>query len=121
MIWKALAKGVAAVTISESGGRLVIPDHNLLMVPLWDEDEAYYLTGILNADVVTEFVNAYIAWFISGHILDRINIPKFCRDIGLHIEIAALSREAHEAAGDEESLEEIEKQLNGKVNELLLG
>ena len=49
--------------------------------PLEDEMEAYYLTGVLNSDIVSEFVNAYVAWFISGHILERINIPKYSEKI----------------------------------------
>lgn len=120
VIWKALAKGVMAVTISSDNNRMIIPDHNLLMVPLEDEMEAYYLTGILNADIVSRFVNAYVAWFISGHILERIKIPKYCEKIILHTEIANLSKEAHIAVENKIELERIEKKLNEKVNKLLL-
>ena len=121
VIWKALAKGVAAVTISKDKDRLLIPDHNLLMVPLEDESEAYYLTGILNADIISQFVNAYVAWFISGHILERIKIPKYCQKSILHSEIVRLSKEAHLAVGDKKELGKIEKELNERVNSLLLG
>lgn len=120
VIWKALSKDVAAVTISNADNRMLIPDHNLLMVPLENEMEAYYLTGILNADIISQFVNAYVAWFISGHILERIKIPQYCEENELHKEIAILSKEAHLIAGREEELEGVEKRLNGKVNRLLL-
>lgn len=120
VIWKALAKGVEAVTISTENNRMLIPDHNLLMVPLEDEMEAYYLTGILNSDIVSKFVNAYVAWFISGHILDRINIPKYSEKNMLHSEIAELSKEAHLVAGNEKRLEEVEERLNTKVTDLLI-
>lgn len=120
VIWKALSKDVAAVTISNADNRMLIPDHNLLMVPLENEMEAYYLTGILNADIISQFVNAYVAWFISGHILERIKIPQYCEENELHKEIAILSKEAHLMAGREEELEGVEKRLNGKVNRLLL-
>lgn len=75
VIWKALAKGVEAVTISKENNQHMIPDHNLLMIPLEDEDEAYYLSGVLNAQIVSGFVTAYISWFLSAHILERIHIP----------------------------------------------
>ena len=120
VIWKALAKGVEAVTISNKNNRMLIPDHNLLMVPLEDEMEAYYLTGILNSDIVSEFVNSYVAWFISSHILERINIPKYSENDRLHIEIAELSKEAHLVAEKKIELEEVEKKLNRKVSDLLL-
>lgn len=121
VVWKALAKDVAAVTISQDEGRMLIPDHNLLMVPLENEAEAYYLTGILNADIVSRFVNAYVAWFISGHILERLNIPKYCEKDIIHNEIATLSQMAHMAAKDDErELQKIEMKLNEKVSGLLL-
>lgn len=53
--------------------------------------------------------------------MERIKIPKFCGEITLHKEIADISREAHRVAEDAEQLREMEKQLNSKVNELLLG
>lgn len=121
VIWKALAKGVEAVTISEKNGRMLVPDHNLLMIPLENEMEAYYLSGILNADVVSEFVNAYVAWFISAHILERINIPEYSEGNTLHRDIAALSKEAHQRAEEEKDLEDLEIKLNEKVRILLLG
>lgn len=118
VIWKALASGVMAVTISKEDNRMIVPDHNLLMVPLDDELEAYYLTGILNSDVVSKFVNAYVAWFISGHILERLNIPKYHKNNELHFEIAMLSKEAHNEVGNKIKLGKIEQELNEKVNKL---
>lgn len=120
VVWKALAKGVEAVVISKEDNRMIVPDHNLLMVPLEEEPEAYYLAGILNADIVSQFVNAYVAWFISGHILDRIRIPKYCQQNVLHREISILSKSAHREVKNKENIEKIEKELNEKVNELLL-
>lgn len=120
VIWKALDKGVSAVTVSEDNGRIIIPDHNLLMIPLENEAEAYYLTGVLNAEIVSRFVNAYVAWFISGHILERMKIPSYCKESRLHNEIADLSKGAHMASDREKELQVIEAELNEKVNKLLL-
>lgn len=120
VIWKALHKGVSAVTLSKDEGRMIIPDHNLLMIPLEDETEAYYLSGVLNADIVSRFVNAYVSWFISGHILERIKIPKYCGENKAHKEIADLSKMAHMEAGNEEMLRKIEIELDEKVKALLL-
>lgn len=87
-----MAKGIEAVTISKDQDQLIIPDHNLLMIPLENEDEAYYLSGVLNAQIVSEFVTAYISWFLSGHILERIHIPKYDINNSIHQEITALSK-----------------------------
>lgn len=42
---------------------MIKPEHNLLMVPLDNELEEYYLTGLLNADIISQFVNAYKGFF----------------------------------------------------------
>ncbi len=121
VVWKALSDRVAAVTVSREDERMIIPDHNLLMVPLEREMEAYYLTGILNADIVSRFVNAYVAWFLSGHILERIYIPRYCEENAVHNEIARLSEMAHQAVQDKKGLSDLEVRLNKNVNKLLLG
>lgn len=120
VIWKALHKGVSAVTVSKDEGRMIIPDHNLLMIPLEDETEAYYLSGVLNADIVSRFVNAYVAWFISGHILERIKIPKYSKNNKVHQEIADLSKKAHMEIDNEVILRKVEIELDKKVRTLLL-
>lgn len=120
VIWKALSNGVSAVTISSDiEGKRIIPDHNLLMVPIEMEMEAYYLSGILNSEIVSEFVNAYISWFISAHILERINIPKFDAANLLHQKIAMLSKEAHEA-DNIDRLNVIEMEINKIVYDMLV-
>lgn len=40
---------------------MIKPEHNLLMIPLDNELEAYCLTGLLNADIISQFINAYVA------------------------------------------------------------
>lgn len=63
---------------------------------------------------------AHVAWFISGHILGRIKIPKYSKDNKIHKEIADLSKKAHVEIDDEEMMREIEIELDEKVETLLL-
>lgn len=95
----ALASGMIAAVISEenepSVNPQVIPDHNVLMIPIQERDEAYYLAGLLNSAIVSEFVKAYIAWFYSSHILEHINIPAFDRENKLHSDMSKASFTAH--------------------------
>lgn len=121
VVWKALASGMIAVTISTIAGRLVIPDHNVVMIPIDDEDEAYYLSGILNAEIVSRFVNAYISWFFSTHILEHMHIPKYDSGNILHKKIMDLSRKAHiYATKDRNKLIDIEKKINTSAEILLI-
>ena len=100
VVWKALASGMISSVIStknKSKGieKLIIPDHNLLMIPFNDELEANYLCGVLNSKIINDFVTSYISWFYSSHILEHINIPDFDFKNLKHIEIAKISVLAH--------------------------
>lgn len=121
VVWKALASGIIAATISSINNILVIPDHNVVMIPVYDEDEAYYLSGILNADIVSKFVKAYISWFFSTHILEHIYIPKYNANNCIHGRIVDLSKKAHEyARQDDKKLDSIQKDLDEIVESLLI-
>ena len=60
------------------GSKLIVPDHKIYFVPLWDEDEAAYLTGMLNAPSVTEAVSAYSPELSLGaSVVENLAIPKY--------------------------------------------
>ena len=120
VVWKALASGMIATVVSSKKGKIVIPDHNVVMIPIEDEDEAYYVAGILNSDIVTKFVNAYISWFFSTHILENMNIPAYDSRDENHIEVVKLSKKAHLLAEKECDVSKVEKELNNIVEEILL-
>lgn len=66
VVWKALASGMISTVISSKnfpgiGEKLLIPDHNLLMLPFQEEGEAHYLCGVLNSEIINEFVTSYIS------------------------------------------------------------
>jgi type II restriction/modification system DNA methylase subunit YeeA len=81
------------------GNKIAIPNEKVMIVPLYSEDEAYYLCGILNSTIVRAIVASYtIETEISTHILENIKPPKFDPNNELHRRIAELSRRAHELA-----------------------
>ena len=120
VVWKALASGMISTVVSTKNNKLVIPDHNVVMIPIEDENEAYYLAGILNSEIVTKFVTAYISWFFSTHILENMNIPTYNLKNKKHIKVAELSKKAHVLAEHNGDVSQIEKQLNVLVEEILL-
>ena len=120
VVWKALASGMIATVVSDKNGKIVIPDHNVVMIPVQDEEEAYYIAGILNSDIVTKFVNAYISWFFSTHILENINIPAYDTSDKNHKKVVELSKKAHLLARNECNVSDIEKELNNVVEKILL-
>lgn len=120
VVWKALASGMIACVISlkdstsEIVNNMIIPDHNVLMVPIDDRDEAYYLSGVINSAIVNEFVTSYISWFYSSHILERLRIPKFDKNNSNHLKISQLSIKAHMSTSQSET-EAIEDEINKKT------
>ncbi|MEM4913588.1 MAG: class I SAM-dependent DNA methyltransferase, partial [Desulfurococcaceae archaeon] len=90
---------VGSVSDKYLGIKPIIPNVKLMLIPLNSEEEAYYLSGVLNS-VITRFIVAsyVIETGISTHIVDYVNIPKFSSDSPIHKQISQLSRRAHELA-----------------------
>jgi len=110
------------------GRKTIIPDASLMVVALDNEDEAYYLCGVLNSSFVRSLVASYmIETEISTHILEVVRIPKFNPQNALHKHIAELSKRAHELAREiiehnrkdlEEELKKVELEIDKLVAKL---
>ncbi len=120
VIWKALAsKEMEACVISSKEDKLVIPDHNNVLVPFDNKYEAYYLCAIINSKIIGKYIDSYISWFKSNHILENINIPKFDDSNSLHMQIASLGEKAHiEAAKESLEIQSIEMEIEDCVLKL---
>ncbi|MEM1918154.1 MAG: hypothetical protein QW504_05680 [Sulfolobales archaeon] len=126
---------IGSVSDKYLGIKPIIPNVKLMLIPLNSEDEAYYLSGILNS-VITRFIVAsyVIETDISTHIVDHIYIPKFDPNNPIHNQISQLSKKAHELAkciygevkpsycsglrSPEEELAKVEEQIDILVAEL---
>ncbi|MEM4898480.1 MAG: N-6 DNA methylase, partial [Pyrobaculum sp.] len=90
---------VGSVSDKYLGMKPIIPNVKLMLIPLNSEEEAYYLSGILNSLLTRFIVASYvIETGISTHIVDYVNIPKFDPNNPIHIRISQLSKRAHELA-----------------------
>jgi len=117
VVWKALASRMQSCVVSRHEKRIIIPDHNVMMIPLDDEKEAFYLAGILNSRLATLFVTSYVEWFFSTHILEYFQVPKFNNKVKLHNLICDLSTKAHKET-DLTNLKALEKELDKAVDAL---
>jgi N-6 DNA Methylase len=82
VLWREIGKAFAAAYVgsSDAGGqpKVVIPDHKLYFIPVETEAEAAYLTGFLNAPLVSQSVSAYAAQLSLGaSVAEYLRIPKF--------------------------------------------
>ena len=91
------------------GAREVVPDHKLYFVPLQTEEEAAYLTGVLNAPVVAHAISSYAAQLSLGvSVVEYLDIPLYDPANPTHIAISKLAARLT-AYEDEPTAEDFEK------------
>lgn len=74
------------------GERVVILDHKLYFVPLESEEEAAYLTGLLNAPVIAHAIASYAAQLSLGvSVVEYLGIPAFDPTNPTHTGISRLA------------------------------
>mgnify|MGYP001048889196 CR=1 FL=1 len=118
VVWKALASGMQAVVIGSHEEKIIVPDHNVMMIPIREYEEAHYLCSVLNSSIATLFVTSYIEWFYSTHILQYFYVPKYNQLSQPHRDLASFSIDAH-ANWDNDNLLNVERQIDDKVDNLL--
>ncbi len=76
------------------GSKIVVPDHKLYFAPVETEEEAAYLTGILNAPLVGNAISAYASQLSLGvSVVEYLSIPKLDINDPNHLEMVALSKQ----------------------------
>ncbi|MEM4179860.1 MAG: N-6 DNA methylase, partial [Candidatus Caldarchaeum sp.] len=81
------------------GPKIVIPNVKLMLTPVADKDEAYYLCAILNSTPIKYVAASYmIETGISTNLYEYIILPKYDARNKLHRDIAELGKKAHELA-----------------------
>lgn len=132
VMWKEVGTMVDAVVVSKLndpllGEILAIPDYTCVYIPLQHEEEAHYLCAILNS-TISRCITSYIHLHPDPHVMDFIKVPRFDKTTKLHVELAKLSKEAHDFTikGNAAELRKVEAtidmfvaQLYGLTNEEL--
>lgn len=106
----------------------MIPNEKLMLIPFSNEDEAHFVSSVLNSSIIKLFVASYvIETSISTHITERLRIPKFIANNSLHLKLSELSKRAHELAKQiyeekrdelKENLQQIEEEIDKLVSKL---
>jgi hypothetical protein len=128
VVWMRISNSIKAAV-----NRGAIPDNGVTFVSFEDEMEAHYFCSAFNSSLfsfaVASFSIAGTGTWGSPHILRHIKIPTFDPKNNIHLELAALSKEAHIAAlkGDqalvlkvEVCIDELARQLWGLTKEELI-
>jgi hypothetical protein len=116
VVWGRVGVSVQAAVVgsvpSEIGQKVALP-FEAMMIPFDEEDEAHYVCGCINSAPAQLVVVGSIVLHPDTHVMRRVAVPKFDPSSATHVEIAALSRRAHELVRQDEhlSLAQIESDL----------
>lgn len=73
--------------------KVIVPDHKVYFVPLDTENEAAYLTSLLNSHIISSAINAYAAALSLGtSVVEYLNIPKFVPQNSTMQEMAEMAK-----------------------------
>jgi hypothetical protein len=105
VVWREQASCMTASVVGSVEGKVIIPDHKLMLVNVESKEEAHYLCALLNCCFVRMGVLSYaVSIQMDTHILENIRIPKFNPNDKTHKRLAELSEQAHEAATEDNSV-----------------
>lgn len=115
VIWKYIASEFVCAVISNVedeflGNKMILPNEKIMYVSFDEEDEAYYLCGILSSTLVANCVKSYMnPTSISAHVLDKLYIPTFDRNNNDHVAIAQECKKGHGQCDISEYIKRIDK------------
>lgn len=135
VLWKEQAGSMSAVVVGSyyesvpsadktlfSEDKNIVVDSKVLMLDAYNEDEAYYVCGIINAPNVIKVVDGYAVSTNRGiDVLKYIAIPKYNPQNEQHRIIATISKDIHIRARDDKDYKEQEANLSNHVHKLFAG
>lgn len=130
VVWSEISGAITGKAISFSVATLepfktfktkkpVVPAHTVIMISLYNLEESYYISGILNSSIINLTVASYTYELRQeAHILDYIRVPKFDPNNPIHQKLSELSKKAHEIAKEiyEKKKDELKPELQ-KIEE----
>ncbi len=106
VFWREISSRFAAAYLGPVedpvlGSVVAVPDHKLYFVPVQNEDEAAYLTGLLNAPLIANAITSYAAALGLGTaVVETLGIPAYDPDAAGHRELSALAQAITKRGGD---------------------
>ena len=81
--------------VAGCGPRVYVPDHKLYFADFNESEPAYYLCGLLHAEIVKEMIEAHVVATNIGDIFKHISLPVFDSKKKSHIALAETVKQAH--------------------------
>lgn len=132
VLWKEQTGSMAAVVVSSyynsvpnadknlfSKDKIIVVDSKVLMLDVYNEDEAYYVCGIINSPNITKIIDGYAISTNRGiDVLKYIAIPKYSKKESIHKNIANISKKIHKLVKENKNYNKEEAILSEYVYKL---
>lgn len=119
VVWKEQSSEFECAVVSSFDGKVIVPDHKLMLVPFDNDTEAHYVCALLNSVISRFIVQAYtISTQQSTHILENIRVPKYDQSSQTHKDLARLSKQCHEKVAAGIGVTDLEDQIDHLAAEL---
>ena len=119
VVWKEQSSQLQCAVVHSHDGKVIVPDHKLMLVAFDDQTEAHYVCAILNSTPSRFVVFSYaISIQLGPHLLENIKIPKCDPKNDTHKELATLSKQCHEKVAAGISVSDLEEQIDELAAEL---
>lgn len=101
------------------GRKIVIPDHKLYFISVETEDEAAYLTTMLNSALISGATSAYAAQLSLGaSVAEYLHLPQFDESNAIQMRLAELGKRMT-ADNSSFMLDKVRQEVNQLVRDLL--
>lgn len=118
VVWKEVSTRIDATVISQTNGKVIVPDHKLVFVSFNNDREAHYFCALMNSSIVHAFVKASaISTQNAPKLLKEISIPQFLGS-ELHNRLSDLSIQCHEKASSGIDCKDLEQQIDELAAEI---
>jgi len=125
VVWKRMASKMATVVLSRLrtpyGLKTAVSTDTTSFFAVHDEKEAHYLCGILNSQLIDEYIRSFSSpgrGFGAPSVMNYLAIPKFNSNNRIHNRIADLSQRAHRLVTQGKEVEGLLTELNRAVERL---
>jgi len=125
VVWKRMASKMVATVLSRLrtpfGLKVAISSDTTSFFPVENEDEAHYLCGILNSEIVDGYIRSFSSagrGFGAPSVMNHLAIPEFSGNNRIHMKITGLSKKAHALVAQGKTVEDLQNDLNEVVERL---
>jgi len=105
VVWAELSTTFEAAVVTNApvpliGSRPYVPDHKIYFAEFSNTEDALFICGLLNCNLVREYVESHTIQIQVSNIFKHLNLPRYDSQTAAHRRIVELCKKAHSATND---------------------